>query len=168
MEPLPLGRCNEKISLKQCNRWANLICLHCNQSICFEHYEKHQNDIQNRTDKLNNQINDLRQILHSFSYEYFQEKIDQWADISKKDIDYKHNLMSEQLLKEIKQINIEQYRSIQLNNIDQNLGKPLIDLIHKPDIHQIEYLEKKFQQIQNIIQQMNSIIQITDQGLEEH
>lgn len=159
MDPLPLGRCSEKMSLKQCNRWADLICLHCNQSVCLEHYDKHQNDIQIRADKLNNQINDLRQILHSLKYEHFQQKIDQWADESKKQIDIKHKTMSEQLSKEI-----EQFRSIQLNNIDQYLGKPLIDFIHTSNNIQIESLENNFQQIEKIIHQINSSIQITDQG----
>jgi hypothetical protein len=171
MDPLPLGRCIEKNSLKQCNRWANLICLHCNQGVCLEHYKIHQHDIQIRADRLNNQVNDLRQILHTLTYqqiiENVQKKIDQWSEKCKNEIDLKHKKMSDQLSKEIKQLNIDQFRSIQLNKIDQYIGQPLIDLLRIPNniqIKHIESLEKQFQQIQKTIYEMDSFIEITDQG----
>jgi len=171
MDPLPLGRCTEKNSLKQCNRWANLICLHCNRGVCLEHYKIHQHDIQIRADRLNNQVNDLRQILHTLTYqqiiENVQKKIDQWSEKCKNEIDLKHVNMSTQLSDVIKQLNIDQFRSIQLNKIDQYIGQPLIDLLRIPNniqIKHIESLEKQFQQIQKTIYEMDSFIEITDQG----
>jgi hypothetical protein len=171
MDPLPLGRCTNKTCSKQCNRWANLICLHCNQGICLEHYEIHQHEIQIRADRLNNQINDLRQILHSLTHqqiiENFQKKLNQWSEKCKNEIDLKHANMSGQLSKEIKQLNIDQFRLIQLNNIDQFIGQPLIDLFRIPNniqIKHLELLEQQFQQIQKTIEEINSFIQINDQG----
>jgi hypothetical protein len=171
MDPLPLGRCTDKNSSKQCNRWATLICLHCNQGVCLEHNEIHQHDIQIRSDRLNNQINDLRQILHTLTYqqmiENFQQKLDQWSKKCKDEIDLKHANMSIQLSKEIKQFDIDQFRFIQLNKIDQYIGQPLIDLLriqNNIQIKQIQLLEQQFQQIKKTIEQINSFIQITDQG----
>ncbi len=158
MDPLPLGRCTDKNSSKQCNRWATLICLHCNQGVCLEHNEIHQHDIQIRSDRLNNQINDLRQILHTLTYQqmidHFQQKLDQWSKKCKDEIDLKHANMSIQLSKEIKQF-------------DQYIGQPLIDLLriqNNIQIKQIQSLEQQFQQIKKTIEQINSFIQITDQG----
>jgi hypothetical protein len=167
MDPLPLGRCSDKSSLKQCNRWANLICLHCNQGVCLEHYEIHQHEIQTRIDRLNNRINDLRQILHTLTYEQMiknaQEKIDHWSKKCKNEIDFKHATMSAQLFKEIKQLNIDQFRSIQLKKIDQDIGQPLIGLLQQPNHSQIKYLETLEQQFEQL-KKIDSFVQITDEG----
>jgi hypothetical protein len=164
MDPLPLGRCSDKNSLKQCNRWANLICSHCNQGVCLEHYEIHQHEIQTRINRLNNRINDLRQILHTLTYEQMiknaQEKLDQWSKKCKNEIDFKHAILSRQLVNEIKQLNIDQFRSIQLKKIDEDIGQSLINLLQQPNHFQLEILEQQFEQLKTI----NSFVQITDEG----
>jgi hypothetical protein len=167
MDPLPLGRCTSKTPLKQCHRWANLICSHCNQGVCLEHYEIHQNELQTRLDRLSNRINDLRQTLHTLTHEQMiknaQEKIDQWSKRCKNEIDLKHATMSAQLSKEIKQLNIDQFRSIELKKIDQDIGQPLIDLLQQPKHFQMKYLEILEQQVEQL-KTMNSFVQITDEG----
>ncbi|CAF1125697.1 unnamed protein product [Rotaria sordida] len=174
MDPLPLGRCSVKNSSGtkiQCSRWAILICSHCNQGVCLEHHDIHQHEIQIRTHQLNNRINDLRQILHTLTYQQmidnFQEKIDQWSQIRKNEIDLKHAQMSVQLLNEIKQINIDQFRLLQLNNIEQYIGQPLTDILHLPNniqMKHIESLEQQLEQIQQTIQEIFSCLQITNDG----
>ncbi|CAF4181127.1 unnamed protein product [Rotaria sp. Silwood2] len=174
MNSFPLGRCSVKNSSGtkiQCNRWAILICSHCNQGVCLEHHDIHKHEVQIRTHQLNNRINDLRQILHTLTYQQmidnFQEKIDQWSKICKNKIDVKHAQMSAQLSNEIKQINIDQFRSIQLNNIEQYIGQPLTDLLHLPNniqIKHIESLEQQLEQIQQTIKDIFSCLQITDDG----
>jgi hypothetical protein len=172
MDPLPLGRCSEKISSGKCPRWASVICLHCDQGICLEHYEIHQHETQIRAHRLNNRINDLRQILHTLTYEQmienFQEKLDQWAQKSKNEIDIKHAQMSDQLVNEIKQLDIDQIRAKQLNNIDQSIGQPLTSLLRIPNnipIKHLQLLEQQFEQIQQTTEQLISFIQISNDGL---
>jgi len=170
MDPLPLGRCSHKnISATpvQCSRWATLVCLHCNQQICLEHHKIHQHEGQTRAHKLTNRINDLRQILHTLTYQQIidnlREKLDQWSEKCKHEIDLKHANMSKELSSIVKQVNIDQFRSIQLNNIDQYIGQPLTDLLRLPNniqIKHIEALEQQFEQIQDMI----SFIEITDDG----
>jgi hypothetical protein len=99
--------------------------------------------------------------------DHFQQKLDQWSKKCKDEIDLKHANMSIQLLKEIKKFDIDQFRLIQLNKIDQYIGKPLIDLIriqNNIQIKQIQLLEQQFKQIKKTIEQINSFIQINDQG----
>ncbi|CAF1081301.1 unnamed protein product [Adineta steineri] len=171
MDPLPLGRCNHKnslgTSLGQCNRWAILVCLHCNQGVCLEHHKIHQHEIQIRADKLNNRINDLRQILHRLTYEQMidnsQEKLNQWVVKCKNEIDLKHAYMSKQLSNTIKQVNIDEFCSLQINNINHYIEQPLVDLLQTSnniEIKQVESLEQQLEQIQNMV----SFIQITDDG----
>lgn len=172
MEPLPLGRCTEKISSsKQCNQWANRICSHCQRQICFEHYSIHQNLIQIRTDNLHNQINDLRQCLHTLTYEQInrnlQEKIQRWGEKQREFIELKQNQMKEDLVKNLNLLNIEQFCSEQLNRIDEFIDKPLVDLSKLPkeiQMKQIENLEEQFEKIKNQIEIFGSFIEMTDQG----
>jgi hypothetical protein len=92
-----------------------------------------------------------------------QEKIDHWSKKCKNEIDFKHATMSAQLFKEIKQLNIDQFRSIQLKKIDQDIGQPLIDLLQQPNHSQIKYLETLEQQFEQL-KKINSFVQITDEG----
>ncbi|CAF3448270.1 unnamed protein product [Rotaria sp. Silwood1] len=174
MDPLPLGRCSVKNlsgTKIQCSKWAIVICSHCNQGVCLEHHDIHQHEIQTRTHQLNNQINDLRQMLHTLTYQQiidnFQEKIDQWSQICKNKIDMKHAQMSAQLSNEIKQIDIDQFRSIQLDNIEQHIGQPLTDLLRLPNniqMKHIQSLEQQLEQSQQAIQEIFSCLQITNDG----
>ncbi|CAF4948594.1 unnamed protein product [Rotaria sp. Silwood1] len=174
MDPLPLGRCSVKNlsgTKIQCSKWAIVICSHCNQGVCLEHHDIHQHEIQTRTHQLNNQINDLRQMLHTLTYQQiidnFQEKIDQWSQICKNEIDMKHAQMSAQLSNEIKQIDIDQFRSIQLDNIEQHIGQPLTDLLRLPNniqMKHIQSLEQQLEQSQQAIQEIFSCLQITNDG----
>ena len=163
MEPLPLGRCTEKIPSKQCKQWANRICSHCQRAICLEHYFLHEKLVQTRTDQFSNRINDLRQRVRSLTYEQIQKKIDAWADKQRELIELKQNQMKYDLMKNLRALNAEQ-----LNKIDECLDKPLRDLLKLPNqmttIEQIENFEKQFEKIQNQIEQFDSIIEITDQG----
>lgn len=168
MEPLPLGRCTEKIHSKQCKQWANRICSHCQREICLEHYFLHEKLVQTRTDQFHNQINDLRQRVHSLTFEKIQKKIDVWADKQRELIELKQKQMKDDLMKNLRALNVEQFCSEQLNQIDEYLEKPLRDLFKLPNqmtaIEQIENFEKQFERIQNQIEQFDSIIEITDQG----
>ena len=174
MDPLPLGRCSDKNhsgNKTQCHRWAILVCSHCNQGICLEHQEIHQQEIQTRAHTLNNRINDLRQILHTLTnqqmMENLQEKIDQWSEKCQSQIVMKHTQMSKQLSSVIQQFNIDQFRSLQLNNIDQSIGQPLTNLLRIPNniqMKHVETLEQQFENIQKTVQEMTSFIQITEDG----
>lgn len=158
MDPLPLGRCSHRnLSAKptQCDRWARLVCSHCNQGVCVEHEKIHQQESQIRIDELQNQMNDLRQRLHKLTHEQlmenFEKELDQWTSTCKNEIDRKAMQMLKQGKSLIEQLNMEEFRSKYLNQIEKSL---------EPSQSHINILEEQIEQMQKKI----SYLQITNDG----
>lgn len=170
MDPLPLGRCSERTSCepaRQCSRWASLVCSHCQQAVCIDHQRSHQQEVQAQAEELNNEVNDLRQVLHALTHEqmieHLQDELDRWANRCKAQIDQRHAEMNERGVNLIEQLNIEDFRSSRLRQIDADVGQPLIGLLRSPEgmqVQQIKELEQRLEQIRNEI----AFLQITGDG----
>ncbi|UJR23938.1 hypothetical protein I4U23_026907 [Adineta vaga] len=170
MDPLPLGRCGHKNRLTkpiQCNRWAILVCSHCNQGVCSEHEKLHQQEMETRTDQLNNQINELRQILYTMTYEQMirnlEHELDQWSQKCKNEIDQKQILMLKQGKDFIQRLNVEEFRSRHLNQIEQDIGQPLVHLLCSTNNIHVKHIERLELQLAELRNKM-SFFQITDDG----
>ncbi|CAF1569726.1 unnamed protein product [Adineta ricciae] len=158
MDPLPLGRCSHRnLSAKsiQCDRWARLVCSHCNRGVCVEHEKIHQEESQIRIDEFQNQMNDLRQRLHTLTHEQlmenFEKKLDQWTNTCKNEIDRKAKQMLKQGKSLIEQLNMEEFRSNYLHQIEKNL---------EPNQTHTSILEEQIEQMKEKI----SYLQITNDG----
>ena len=172
MDPLPFGRCSQRTSAepaRQCSRWASLVCSHCQQAVCFDHQKSHQQEAQAQAEKLNNEANDLRQVLHTLTHEQMieqlQGELDRWANLCKVQIDRRHAEMNERGVNLIGQLNIDDFRSSHLRQIDVDVGQPLIGLLRSPSpeamqVQRIKQLEQRLEHIRKEV----AFLQITDDG----
>ena len=158
MDPLPLGRCSHRnLSPKstQCDRWARLVCSHCHREVCVEHEKMHQEESQIRIDELQNQMNDLRQRLHTLTHEQlmenFEKKLDQWTNTCKNEIDRKAMQMLKQGKSLIEQLNMEEFRSNYLNQFEK---------CFEPSEAHIHIIEEQIKQMKEKI----SYLRITNDG----
>ena len=154
MDPLPLGRCVDRdvsCHFRQCSRWATIVCGHCQRAVCVEHHEDHQRPLQLRVHRLTNQLNHLREETFVFADQSIKERIEQWNEKRREEID----MHSTQMINMLEQV----------QSIDQIIGQPLMDLLRTSiQIKDLQRIEKQYDQLQQTVKSIRKVLRTTPEG----
>lgn len=154
MDPLPLGRCVDRdasSNFRQCSRWATLVCGHCQRQVCVEHHEVHQRPLQLRVHRLTNQLNHLREETFVFADQLIRERIEQWKEKCREEIEMHSTQMIDML---------EQVRTI-----EQTMGQSVTDLLRTSiQIKDLQRMEKQYDRLQQTVKSITKVLRTTPEG----